>query len=376
MTDNEKDEEDVAGSNSDPKERRARRMRILAAKRARRRWPHRRGKFKEAKSGASSVTTKTPSSKVASNATAGTTFVTTTTKSKTTKSKGDAVTAAPSPVPPPTTVLTPEPTWQGLPRRRQSADKTAKNIITQQQQQHASLSPEQRQDVDTVFTTLFGYTWGTTTTAKTTTTTETTDLADNTPQRQRHALLRRILGPTRATRTIRRIHSARQRREPPTGDDAALRRLLLTGKLIVPQPTKLESSMPRTVVQNRKRTDRSGVSGVAVMSSAASRGSSSEPTAAVESSSTAPPPAGAGAGVDDLLSKLNDTGKTSTLTKTAVDWETFKRRQDNTGLATSLEEHTESKGAYLKRQDFLQRVDQRKFQRERRARERERNKKS
>ena len=77
-------------------------------------------------------------------------------------------------------------------------------------------------------------------------------------------------------------------------------------------------------------------------------------------------------GVDDLLKKMNDTGKVSTITKTAHDWESFKA---DTGLQASLEEHTESKGAYLKRQDFLDRVDHRKFEKERQVRERERAKK-
>lgn len=78
---------------------------------------------------------------------------------------------------------------------------------------------------------------------------------------------------------------------------------------------------------------------------------------------------GGGGGVDDLLQKINDTGKVSTIAKTAQDWETFKA---DTGLSASLEEYTESKGAFLKKRDFLERVDQRKFERERTARERER----
>ena len=81
---------------------------------------------------------------------------------------------------------------------------------------------------------------------------------------------------------------------------------------------------------------------------------------------------GSGGGVDDLLKKMNDAGKVSTIAKTAHDWENFKT---DTGLAASLEEHIESKGAFLKKQDFLERVDHRKFQHERQERERERAKK-
>ena len=78
-------------------------------------------------------------------------------------------------------------------------------------------------------------------------------------------------------------------------------------------------------------------------------------------------------GVDILLQQLNDTGENSTLTRTANDWESFKT---DTGLGVSLEAHTESKGAFLKKKDFLDRVDYRIFEHERIARERERGKKT
>jgi hypothetical protein len=61
--------------------------------------------------------------------------------------------------------------------------------------------------------------------------------------------------------------------------------------------------------------------------------------------------------------------KTTTVAKTSADWEQFK---ETTGLGEKLEEQAESSTSYLKKQDFLHRVDHRKFELEKQERERER----
>jgi len=79
----------------------------------------------------------------------------------------------------------------------------------------------------------------------------------------------------------------------------------------------------------------------------------------------------AAVGVDKLLKDLSGPEKATTISKTSSDWESFKA---DTGLATKLEEQAQSKDSFLNRQDFLQRVDQRRFEVERQERDRERSK--
>ena len=63
---------------------------------------------------------------------------------------------------------------------------------------------------------------------------------------------------------------------------------------------------------------------------------------------------------------MTGPNKVSTVAKTSQDWDQFKT---TTGLGESLEAQAESSTAYLKRQDFLQRVDHRTFEMEKQERE-------
>ena len=75
--------------------------------------------------------------------------------------------------------------------------------------------------------------------------------------------------------------------------------------------------------------------------------------------------------VDTLLQQLTGPNKVSTVAKTHSDWDQFKEKS---GLAETLEEQADSKTAFLKKQDFLQRVDHRTFEQEKKQRESERSK--
>jgi Bucentaur or craniofacial development len=69
--------------------------------------------------------------------------------------------------------------------------------------------------------------------------------------------------------------------------------------------------------------------------------------------------------IESLLQQLDDTKKVSTITKTAMDWEQYK---EQTNLKETLEHHTISSSAYLPKQDFLHRVDIRKYDHEKQQR--------
>lgn len=57
------------------------------------------------------------------------------------------------------------------------------------------------------------------------------------------------------------------------------------------------------------------------------------------------------------------------MTKTGADWELFK---DHAGLEEELKKNALGKDAFLVKKDFLDRVDHRKFEKEKADRERER----
>ena len=77
----------------------------------------------------------------------------------------------------------------------------------------------------------------------------------------------------------------------------------------------------------------------------------------------------ASSGLDTILSKINAPEKVSTLTKTGIDWEQFK---DDQGLEEELAKKAQGKDAYLLKQEFLQRVDLRRFEQEKAERDKQR----
>ena len=74
-------------------------------------------------------------------------------------------------------------------------------------------------------------------------------------------------------------------------------------------------------------------------------------------------------GIDSVLSKLSKSDNISTLVKSNADWDLFK---DKSGLEKDLEKNSQGKNAYLVKQDFLHRVDERKFEHEKEERDRKR----
>jgi len=88
--------------------------------------------------------------------------------------------------------------------------------------------------------------------------------------------------------------------------------------------------------------------------------SSSAPTASASTKSSS---------LDALLKEMAGPSKISTVEKTASDWEVFK---DETELKDELETKAKGKDAFLEKKSFLQRVDLRRFDREKAQRDMER----
>lgn len=66
-----------------------------------------------------------------------------------------------------------------------------------------------------------------------------------------------------------------------------------------------------------------------------------------------------GGGLGAVLSQIGKNNKLSTLEKSKLDWNSFKRNQ---GIEEELQTHNKGKDGYLERQDFLQRADVRQFE--------------
>ena len=178
------------------------------------------------------------------------------------------------------------------------------------------LTSIQTKEVDEAFENLFGYKWGT-----------SFSLADD-PEKWTtlERFLCQILGPSKAASLL----------QSRPGKKRPYRKQQQTYKI-------KRQTVPRPQAQS------------------ASKG--------IAKSKTPPTPTTAAGGVDQLLKQLAAPDKVSTVAKTSADWDQFKEKS---GLGDKLEEQAESKNAYLKRQDFLTRVDHRKFELEKKERDRER----
>lgn len=81
------------------------------------------------------------------------------------------------------------------------------------------------------------------------------------------------------------------------------------------------------------------------------------------------PVATAPTGLDSVLAEISGPSKLSTVAKTSADWDLYKTK---TGVDEELEKQAQSNKAYLVKQDFLKRVDERRFEHEKAQRDRQR----
>lgn len=75
--------------------------------------------------------------------------------------------------------------------------------------------------------------------------------------------------------------------------------------------------------------------------------------------------AAGGGGIASVLGQLGKKSKLSTLTKSKLDWDSFKKQEN---LEEEISTHNRGKDGYLERQDFLQRADLRQFELEKQLR--------
>jgi len=253
------------------------------------------------------------------------------------------------------------------------ADDTAEDETT-------LLAPAQKRAVDQAFQELFGYSWGTNfelptarrqrrVNANTTATTITTTTILSPYER----LLIQILGPVRAAKVLQagpsfQLHRSRRKsmaagtakaktKTKMLGEKSSAPATTTTSLPVPPKPqyeTKLFAGQKIQVATNTKKEKN-------VPKSAASAAASAAAATTTTASSSG--------NIDSVLQQLEGPAKLSTVAKTSMDWDSFKT---TTGLESALEQKANSKDAFLIKQDFLTRVDQRKFDLERTDREKER----
>ena len=229
---------------------------------------------------------------------------------------------------------------------------TSKEIETTEMEEDA---PPKRKAVDDAFERLFGYPWGT-----------AFGLDENSMAEPAVQQLVQIFGMTRTARIVgsRGGHTYKRQRLPEpatttlssstTDDD------ILANYKNIPLPKSNVATVTETKV----------FAGQTIQTKKVTKAASKS----VKATKSPPAAPSKKAGIDSILAQLNGPAKMSTVQKTSNDWESFK--ESDKQLQDELEKNAQGKDAFLVKQDFLNRVDQRKFELEKDERDRERAKRA
>jgi Bucentaur or craniofacial development len=240
-------------------------------------------------------------------------------------------------------------TTDGTGRSSRSAAPSTKASSTLSQ--HRQLSKIQSQQVDAAFEEIFGYKWGTVFTWR------LQDPGTSASLTSEQIMLAKVIGKKRAAQLLQ-LH-------PIIGGSTTTTTAIFNnnrdrGVIRKHQTYKHKTDTSASSIAKTAASFKKAAAGSISSGSGSPKGSTMPPAVAAGRS---------GGGMDQLLAEMSQSGKVTTTAKTAADWESFKATALGPGLGDKLEEHAESKGAYLKRQDFLTRVDQRQFEKEKAERE-------
>ena len=218
------------------------------------------------------------------------------------------------------------------------------------------LAPAQQRAVDAAFQELFGYKWGTSfqlprqlrVPSRQRRKKQPPPNDDDDDQQKHERLLVQILGPTRAARILQTGGTMIRRRRPQA--------------VVAQKPGAPVTAASTTTMQQQQqpRYETKLFAGQKIQVAVAP---GKNPSGAATSK-----PSGAG-NIDSVLQQIAGPSKISTVAKTSGDWDAFKA---DTGIEAELEAKAQGKDAYLVKQDFLTRVDNRTFDLERDDRDKER----
>ena len=235
--------------------------------------------------------------------------------------------------------------------------------------------------VDAAFQRLFGYSWGTTFDLPT-----NENKNDAKPSSREREMIE-IFGPARTARILNLPWNvvAPLSAVPIKKGDYYNPAAILTTKIVASEVTTISTpaatGLPTDSLarMNKKmRLEDIDYKSIALPSHMVSSGPSTASSTQTKRPSTASTAKKASAPVtsklDSVLSQIAGKKQLNTVEKTSNDWEGFKET-DKT-LQDELERNAQSKNAYLVKQDFLNRVDHRKFELEKEERDRERSRRA
>lgn len=224
--------------------------------------------------------------------------------------------------------------------------------------------------VDAAFERMFGYPWGSSECRHAANNKRLTESSPSMLQQQ----MAQIFGPVRAMRIIRGMNTSLH---PGTAAST------LTPKIVHNKTTKpIRANIPSSTRPfKKKRIDVSEYKNIRLpkhIATAIGNKSVPAPSSAdtalsnglKDKLSASKVGDEGGSSIDNVLKQISGKKKVNTVEKSSNDWEGFKKT--NKALQDELERTAQSKDAYLVKQDFLNRVDQRKFELEKSEREIER----
>jgi hypothetical protein len=214
------------------------------------------------------------------------------------------------------------------------------------------LSLQKRKAVDEAFEKLFGYPFGTTFVAKRRRTASHQVMVS-----KRESMLADIFGPSVAAHLMATSSMVRDL------DKDKHVTLPLTVQETV---TEIKRFAGRNIVMEKQVTVHQSASTTA-SATTTNNNIAAGPTTTV--AKKPPPPPTATGGLDSVLKEIEGPGKLSTVAKTSADWDSFKSKHQ---VQEELEKKAQSNQAFLVKQDFLKRVDERRFEHERKQRDKER----
>lgn len=226
------------------------------------------------------------------------------------------------------------------------------------------LSATKRKAVDEAFERLFGYPFGTSFRNKKR---RTSTATQPTVSSKRESLLQQVFGPSVAAQLIATSNSVR---------DYETKHVELPLGVVEQTVTEVKRFAGRNIVVEKKVTvhgnDATTESGDSKLPASNTTNAAAAAATTTEKQPTPPPPPpppAAKGGLDSVLAEIAGPSKLSTVAKTSADWDSYKTKA---GVEEELEKQAQSNKAYLVKQDFLKRVDERRFEHERAQRDQER----
>lgn len=230
----------------------------------------------------------------------------------------------------------------------------------------SSLSITKQKAVDDAFNELFGFNYTDNTTTKSASGSKKIPVKSKSAIQKQKNILSSIFGKHSSAKLMSSSKATAAMARPKVSSSGGMmrleRRVVKEVKRFAGQEICVEKVVMMPIFSSGNNTDESKPSSQPI---AAAATSSSTTTTSSTTNRKAK-------GLDNLLTEMSRPEKLSTISKTSTDWDLFKSKNKDATLKEQLESRAEGNEAFLVKKDFLDRVDQRKFELEKEERDRER----